>query len=109
MLKSRYLRRELLYLTAPMGERKFVPFECLMSASCGEFCERRSAIVSDENFLSPVEISNLLNICYQNALSFIKYSGIHYIKVGRAYRVKREVLDNFLSEHQDINISEFNY
>ena len=48
--------------------------------------------------LTPMEIAELLKISYDSALAFIKYSGIHYIKIGRQYRVSEDTLAAFLSK-----------
>ena len=47
-------------------------------------------------YLTPKEISELFNISYDNALVFIKGSGVPYVKVGRQYRVSKSKLDDFL-------------
>ena len=48
------------------------------------------------NFLTAKEVSQILKICYQNALAFIKYSGIEYVKIGRAYRVEKKKFYDFV-------------
>lgn len=58
-------------------------------------------------FLTPTDIGNLLHLCYHKSLDFIKYSGIRYVKIGRCYRVEKEVLLDFLSTHKNINTDEF--
>lgn len=40
-----------------------------------------------DRYLTVTELADLLRISYENALNFIKYSGVEYIKVGRQYRV----------------------
>ncbi len=47
-------------------------------------------------YLTPKEVAELLKISYDNALEFIKGSGIPYVKVGRQYRVSARKLDEFL-------------
>ena len=47
-------------------------------------------------YLTPKEVAELLKISYDNALEFIKGSGIPYIKVGRQYRISARKLDEFL-------------
>lgn len=46
--------------------------------------------------LTPHEVAGILQISYDSALAFIKYSGIDYIKVGRQYRVAEDKLKVFL-------------
>ena len=47
--------------------------------------------------LTPKEVAKILQISYESALGFIKYSGLDYIKVGNQYRVSRDKLDTFLN------------
>ena len=46
--------------------------------------------------LTPHEIAAILQVSYDKALAFVKYSGIDYIKVGRQYRVAEDKLNVFL-------------
>lgn len=46
--------------------------------------------------LTPHEVAGILQISYDSALAFIKYSGIDYVKVGRQYRVAEDKLKTFL-------------
>lgn len=48
--------------------------------------------------LTPREVAEILKISYENALAFIKYSGIDYHKIGNQYRVSAEKLRAFLSK-----------
>ena len=48
-------------------------------------------------FLSPKDISKILNICYEDALSLVKYSGLPYVKIGRLYRVKYDEFERLLA------------
>lgn len=64
--------------------------------------------LQNADFFGAFEIADILNICYANALSFIKYSGIQYIKIGRSYRVQKDVFYDFIDSHKEINIDEFN-
>lgn len=105
--KNPVFRAKALRLNSAYGREKICPVCVRSVCESGKILERRSAAVDSKNFFTPFEISKELNICYQNALSFIKYSGIHYVKIGRTYRVRKDVLDKFLSQHEDINISEF--
>lgn len=56
------------------------------------------------NYLTAHEVAALLKISYDQALSFIKYSGIDYIRVGRQYRVDESRLRMFLSQRGGIII-----
>lgn len=53
-------------------------------------------------FYTPREVADILHISYEKALSFIKYSGIVYVQIGRQYLVDSEVLHKFLSGPQPI-------
>ena len=48
--------------------------------------------------LSPTDVAAILGISYEAALSFIKNSGVEYMKLGRQYRVTEEKLWAFLSK-----------
>jgi len=48
--------------------------------------------------LTPRKVAEILKISYENALAFIKYSGIDYHKIGNQYRVSAEKLRAFLSK-----------
>lgn len=48
--------------------------------------------------LCPHEVAQILKISYESALSFIKYSGIDYIKIGRQYRVSHDKLVAYISK-----------
>lgn len=39
--------------------------------------------------------NELLRISYHNALKFIRFSGIQYIKIGNQYRVTKEAFIKF--------------
>ena len=47
--------------------------------------------------LTPKEVAKILQISYESALGFIKYSGLDYIKVGNQYRVSKDKLEAFLN------------
>ena len=49
------------------------------------------------NFYSPADIADMLKVSYATALSWIKYSGVPYIKIGRTYRVSVAAFDDFIS------------
>ena len=46
--------------------------------------------------LTPREVAAILDISYESALAFIKYSGIPYTQIGRQYRVTEKQLQDFL-------------
>lgn len=52
--------------------------------------------------LTAKEVAAILKISYDNALEFIKHSGIDYIKVGRQYRVSEEKLTVYLQQQGQI-------
>ena len=54
--------------------------------------------------LTPDEVAKILKVSYEQALKFIKYSGIKYIKIGRQYRVHSHVLDEYLHKTHSISI-----
>lgn len=49
-----------------------------------------------KEYLTAKDISVMLNISYEGALHFIKYSGVEFIKIGNQYRVSARKLDAFL-------------
>ncbi len=55
-----------------------------------------------EEYLTPQEIAELLKVSYQNALAFIKDSGLPHFKVGRQYRVNRAALEDHLHKLERI-------
>ena len=46
--------------------------------------------------LTPQEVAAILQVSYDTALAFVKYSGIDYVKVGRQYRVAEDKLKAYL-------------
>ncbi len=46
-------------------------------------------------FYTAQEISKMMKISYQKALSLIRYSGMRYIKIGRQYRVSVDAFNEF--------------
>ena len=46
--------------------------------------------------LTPKDIAVILNVSYETALAFVRYSGIDYLQVGRQYRVTEDKLLAFL-------------
>ena len=57
--------------------------------------------------LTPKDVAAILEVNYETALAFIKYSGIDYHKIGNQYRVSEEKLRAFLnkkgSTYTDLN------
>lgn len=56
------------------------------------------------NLLTPKQVAEILKISYEQALGFIKYSGIDYIRIGRQYRVSEDKLNAFLSKRGKVII-----
>lgn len=50
--------------------------------------------------LTPQQIADYLQISYEQALSFIKTSGVRYFKVGNQYRVFEQTLTKFLIQEE---------
>ena len=48
------------------------------------------------------EISGILKVSYDQALYFIKYSGIDYLRIGRQYRVSEEKFYQFINKEGQI-------
>lgn len=46
--------------------------------------------------LTARDVADVLQVSYESALAFIRYSGIDYLKVGRQYRVSEAKLAAFL-------------
>lgn len=55
-------------------------------------------------YLTPHEIADILQISYDKALEFVKYSGIPYIRIDRQYRVEENAFKAFLSRKGNIHI-----
>lgn len=55
-----------------------------------------------KDFLTPKDIADLLSINYVNALNFIKYSDIPYIKLGNQYRVTKEAFEKFTHSKNNV-------
>lgn len=54
------------------------------------------------NYLTPHEVASTLRLSYENALAFIKYSGVKYAKIGRQYRVEEKELYSFLTRKGNV-------
>lgn len=57
-----------------------------------------------ENMLTAAEVAANLQVSYDTALDFIKYSGIDYVKIGRQYRVSEKKMQAFLSRKGKVEI-----
>lgn len=56
-----------------------------------------------EATLTPYQIAAILQISYDQALYFVKTSGIPYFKIGNQYRVREQVFENFLRKEERHN------
>lgn len=65
--------------------------------------------MNEKIYFNTKDISSILGICYHKALSFVKYSGIKYNKIGNIYIVNKNDLYDFLNNNQDINLKEAEY
>ena len=55
-------------------------------------------------FYTAQEIAEILQVSYEKALDIIKYSGIHYVKFGRQYRVSHKAFNKFFDRDCSIEI-----
>ena len=55
-------------------------------------------------FLTPHEIAKILQLSYEKALEFVKYSGVPYIRIDRQYRVEETAFKAFLFKKDNIHI-----
>ena len=46
--------------------------------------------------LTPKDVAKILQIGYESALAFIKYSGVDFLKIGNKYRISKDKLDAFI-------------
>lgn len=49
-----------------------------------------------DTYVTVSELSEMFNISYDNALDWVKHSGVEYIQIGRQYRVSLNKLEAFL-------------
>ncbi|MBQ6885549.1 MAG: helix-turn-helix domain-containing protein [Clostridia bacterium] len=56
-------------------------------------------------WLTPNDIAEMLQISYEKALDFIKYSGVKFTKIGRQYRVFESSLNAFLAKNTYIDLN----
>jgi hypothetical protein len=61
--------------------------------------------MDSKQFLTAHDIAKLLSISYVNALNFIKYSNINYIKIGNQYRVATDVFQKFTHSKGNIIVN----
>lgn len=61
-------------------------------------------MMNDDVFFTPKEIAAMLKISYEAALSFIKYSGIDFIQIGKQYRVEQSTFKAFFSRKGNITV-----
>ena len=54
--------------------------------------------------LTPKEVAEILQVSYDSALAFVKYSGVDYLQVGRQYRVSEDKLRAFLSKKGQVTV-----
>lgn len=54
-------------------------------------------------WLTPNDVARMLQISYEKALDFIKYSGVKFTKIGRQYRVAESSLNSFLTKNTYID------
>lgn len=59
---------------------------------------------NEKKFYSASDLTKIMGICYAKALAFIKYSGIHYIRINRTYLVSKNTFDTFIKESKNIHI-----
>lgn len=48
--------------------------------------------------LTPKDVAEILQVSYDSALAFIKYSGLDFLQIGRQYRVSEDKLRAFLAK-----------
>ena len=58
----------------------------------------------EKNFYNPKEISEILGICYANALALIKHPDMKAIKINRSYYVEINNFNHFISNIQSIDL-----
>lgn len=68
------------------------------------FLRKRVKTMAQIEMLTPQQIADILQVSYETALSFVRYSGIDYIRIGRQYRVSRDKLESFLKQKGKITI-----
>ncbi|MGB7605895.1 MAG: hypothetical protein WBL93_10515 [Lutisporaceae bacterium] len=54
--------------------------------------------------MTALQISEYLSIGYVKALHLIKYSGMHYIKIGNTFRVNKKKFELWLNQDGQIHI-----
>ena len=69
-----------------------------------EYLRKWVTMMTKIEMLTPHQIADILQISYDSALAFVRYSGIDYIRIGRQYRVSRDKLEMFLKQKGKITI-----
>lgn len=49
-----------------------------------------------DTYVTVSELSEMFKISYDNALDWVKHSGVEYIQIGRQYRISLSKLEAFL-------------
>jgi len=49
-----------------------------------------------DTYITVSELAEMFHISYDNALDWVKHSGVEYIQIGRQYRVSINKLEAFL-------------
>lgn len=57
-------------------------------------------------FYNPKDISEMLGICYANALALIKHPDMKAIKINRSYYVAANNFNRFISNTSNINLQD---
>lgn len=69
-----------------------------------EYLRKWVTMMTKIEMLTPHQIAYILQISYDSALAFVRYSGIDYIKIGRQYRVSRDKFEAFIKQKGKITI-----
>jgi excisionase family DNA binding protein len=56
-------------------------------------------------WLTPNDVAELLQISYEKALAFIKFSGVNFTKIGRQYRVSESSFNAFMAKNTYIDLN----
>lgn len=54
----------------------------------------------ETEYYSIEEVAKKLNVAYLTVYRWIRAKRLKYLKAGRQYRIKKEYLDKFLSDHK---------
>lgn len=69
-----------------------------------EYLRKWVTMMTKIEMLTPHQIADILQISYDSALAFVRYSGIDYIKIGRQYRVSCDKFEEFIKQKGKITI-----